>query len=88
VTRPCLQQLFVRGNYLALSFMNVQQSYCTLYDSTRHLSRHGFAEHTVLLQRVFNVEETHMEWTEVQQQSDGSSFGLYVIVYAVDMPMT
>jgi hypothetical protein len=73
VTRPCLQQLFVRGNHWALALMNLQQSYYTLYDSVRHLSRHGFAEHIFLLQRAINVKETRMEWAEVQQQSDGSS---------------
>jgi hypothetical protein len=26
-----------------------------------------------------------MEWTEVQQQYDGSSCGLYIIVYGVDI---
>jgi hypothetical protein len=85
VTRPCLQQLFVRGNYWALALMNPHQSYCTLYDSARHLSRHGFVKHIVLLQRAIDVEETCMEWAEVQQQSDGSSCGLYAIVYAVDI---
>ena len=73
---------------MVLAFMNLQQSYCTLYDSAKHLSCHGFVEHTMLLQRAINVEEIHMEWAEVQQQSNGSSFGLYVIVYVVDMPMT
>ena len=86
VTHPCLQQLFVRGNHLVLAFMNPQQNYCILYDLARHLSHHGFAEHTMLLQRAINIEETRMEWAEVQQQShDGSSCGLYVIVYAIDI---
>jgi hypothetical protein len=85
VTRPCLQQLFVRGNHWALALMKPQQSYCTLYDSARHLSRHGFTKHIVLLQRAINVEETRMEWAKVQQQSDGSSCGLYAIAYAVDI---
>jgi hypothetical protein len=58
---------------------------CKLYDSTRCLSLYRTSDHETLLQRVVDVGATRMEWTNVQQQSDSSSCGPYVIVYAVDI---
>jgi hypothetical protein len=65
--------------------MKPQQNYCILYDSTKHLSRRGVAKLTMLLQRAINVKEIYMEWIEVQQKSNGSFCGLYVIAYAIDI---
>ena len=48
-------------------------------------SLYGTSEHEALLQRAIDVGATRMEWANVQQQSDSSSCGLYVIAYAVDI---
>ena len=58
---------------------------CKLYDLARCLSLYGTLEHEALLQTAIDVGATRMEWANVQQQSDSSSCGLYVIAYVVDI---
>jgi hypothetical protein len=55
--------------FTTIAYMNPKQSYCTFYDSVRHMSSHGFPKHTMLFQRAINVKETCMEWAKIQQQS-------------------
>lgn len=85
IVQPCLQQLWLRRNHWALAYIDPHQNRCILYDSARHLSMNGTKDHEALLATAIDVTKYRMEWGDVQQQSDGSSCGLYAIAYAVDI---